>query len=353
MNELLTPNYNPGGLGDIYDSRDYKWEDIGSALPPFDWNTGFDIEKKLSSILKIPFNLQQYDNKDQNGSGSCGGQAVSYYGGIKEAVASGSFERRSAKFLYSQVWVPGGGSKMRDLFDISIKQGFAKESICSSYDNGLPPGEAFMERSSDVTQVARNDAKSAQGLSYFYVNLDVDSVAQAIANNDGVVILLNGQNNGTWRTAYPTVPTHKDWGHFMYAGKAFLSNGKKIIGAKQSWGLGIGDNGWQYFTEDWFTSQNITQVGALVWNNRSTPTFTHNFQTPIKLGDKGNEVIALQQALRQDGEFTYPVNTGFYGDVTRQAVLAFQNKYGIPADNLNGTLVGPKTRSKLNDLFNK
>lgn len=88
----------------------------------------------------------------------------------------------------------------------------------------------------------------------------------------------------------------------------------------------------------------------------TVPVFKHNFQIDMEYGDKSDEVLALQKALSILGYFkVFP--TGLYGDVTRQSVLNFQvakvpislwERYVI-----RGSIVGPKTRLVLNQLFNK
>jgi hypothetical protein len=84
--------------------------------------------------------------------------------------------------------------------------------------------------------------------------------------------------------------------------------------------------------------------------------FRHDFMVQIPLGATSPEVRALQIALAIDGDFTYPEITGTYGDITRQAVLAFQKKYQVapPATlaALNGRNVGPSTLAQLNKLYN-
>ena len=96
-----------GAFKSIEDNRDFEF--VGSASEPFDWNKGFDIEEELG--FKIPV-------KSQGESKSCGGQAFSYYTQVLEALYSKTFEERSAKFLYSQVALPEGGSRGRDICKI-------------------------------------------------------------------------------------------------------------------------------------------------------------------------------------------------------------------------------------------
>lgn len=340
MTKILEQGFNPGGIASEIDTRDHQWHEIGAALAPFDWNKGFDIEQVLGISIKP---------KDQNGSGSCGGQAWSYYGATLEGIATGTYEERSAKFIYSQTFVPGGGSAGRTNCDVAIKQGWARETVLSSYNNGNPPDEAFMERSSDITDAVRADAKLSKGLSYANVKPSIDLFAQATASNNGMIMLIKGANNGTWLSENP-VPSNEEWSHWLYIGKAKLVNGKKKIAAINSWGSNVGNKGWQWFGEEWFN--HITEGWTMIFNT-SNPQFVHTFAKAMKMNETSDEVKALQQALRIDGEFTYPTNTGFYGDVTRKAVHGFQVKYKIPDDNTNGTIVGQKTMAQLNKLFSK
>lgn len=82
----------------------------------------------------------------------------------------------------------------------------------------------------------------------------------------------------------------------------------------------------------------------------------HTFATDIEYGTRSAEVTELQTALKFDNDFPADVlATGYYGEITRQAVLAFQRKYKVaPAaelDALQGRRVGAKTRAVLNDMF--
>lgn len=349
-----------GAIIDREDPRDFSWTEVGFGAPPFDWNLGFDIEEKIGS--KIPA-------KDQDGSFSCGGQAWASYAAVLEAVFTGTFEERSAKFIYAQTFVPpDGGSMGRSNADIFVNQGVAREVLTSSYDLGAPPKEAFMRRVQDVSEAARYDAKNDKALSYSNVDvtIGIDVIAQAIRENYGAVIGLAGQNNGTWASAFPAPPTNGPyWFHWVYAGKAKMINGVKHIGFLNSWGKTVGQDGWQWLSEAYVKKllpsssyrRALWQVWTHSFNPTAIPPFTHNFKTNIKLLETGSEVIALQRALQIDGQFPKSVPcTGYYGDITRRAVLAFQLKYSVASTQelfaLNGEQVGAKTRMKLNQLFN-
>jgi len=70
----------------------------------------------------------------------------------------------------------------------------------------------------------------------------------------------------------------------------------------------------------------------------------------LRQGMTGDDVKALQAILAADTSI-YPqgIISGFYGNLTTQAVMKFQKKHGIDALGI----VGPKTLKKLNEEVNK
>lgn len=63
----------------------------------------------------------------------------------------------------------------------------------------------------------------------------------------------------------------------------------------------------------------------------------------LRVGSSGEAVSALQQRLATLGFFTYGQATGYYGSVTKSAVVSFQSACGLAADGI----AGPLTRIKL------
>lgn len=358
------PGFNPGAVPSRPDPRDYSYTaEIGANSPPFDWELGFDIEEALETNL---------DPKDQGTSSSCGGQAWAMLASVLEANHSKTLEERSAKYIYAQTFSPfGGGSMGRDNCEVVNKQGVSRETLTPSYENSKPPKEAFMTRPQDISDEARQDAKLSKTHSYANVALDADSIAKAIRDNGGVVIGVCGSNNGTWKSKFPKKPKAGEtiWRHWVYAGKAVKIGGKHYIGVLNSWGWDVGENGWQYLSEDYIESDvfdsTLNIIQQCVWEARThvfnpeppAPGFSHHFALELRYGDNSAEVTALQKALQIDGVFPATVpTTGLYGDITRRAVLKFQIKYQVaPLSELNslaGKLVGVKTRAQLNKLFN-
>jgi len=68
---------------------------------------------------------------------------------------------------------------------------------------------------------------------------------------------------------------------------------------------------------------------------------------PFAFGYRNEQVKLLQQMLSKDPSiYTSPV-TGYYGPLTRQAVINFQKKYNIQQTGI----AGPKTREKMNEIL--
>lgn len=348
-----------------HDARDYQMIEVARSAAPFDWSTGFDDEKLLG--FKEP-------TKDQGQSGSCGGQAVSYLGGTFSVAQTKTFNEKSAKFIYAPIAYPnGGGTVGRDLVNRAVNAGWAPESLCVSYDNGKAPSEAFMARSSDITPAAIQEALKDKALSYVSVSADIESVAQALRDSDGIFIGVVGSNNGTWLSTHPKAPALNEpdcWGHWLKVGKARINStsGKKEVAVHNSWGeTGVGDAGWQWLDEDYFNtvlSRSSSRPGKAIfeaWAIKYNPTpavsgFHHTFTEQLDIGQTSSEVLALQTALQSLGFFPATVQpTHYFGTITQAAVQKFQKQYGIASAGSPGTTgygrVGPATLAQLNKLF--
>lgn len=294
--------------GAIQTSKDKSVATIGMAPLPVDFTVPF----------QIPVTLVQ---KDQGQSLSCGGQATSY----REEVLEGT--PQSAKSIYSLCFVQGGGSGEQGLWNTIYNNGVAKEVDISSYDNNQPPSEAFMEQTNwDRTKLVAE--KTAQVV---YVNLDMDSIATAIKNNNGVILGISGMNNGTWLSADPLPPTTMTgtWGHWVFAVGYCMRNGKRAIKFINSWGSSVGENGYQYLSEDY-----LPFIWS-AWTFIDSPKFI--FNNDLKFGMKSPDVKQLQIRLGV-------LQTSYFGPLTYLAVLNYQRANGLPVTGF----CGPMTRAILN-----
>lgn len=73
-----------------------------------------------------------------------------------------------------------------------------------------------------------------------------------------------------------------------------------------------------------------------------------NTNNTLKIGSRGESVSAMQAFLASNS-YLYPQGliTGYFGSLTKEAVIQFQIVYDLEADGI----VGPMTRAKLNSLI--
>lgn len=121
-----------------------------------------------------------------------------------------------------------------------------------------------------------------------------------------------------------------------------------------------GDNGWFYLdqhtiSEAWIVAEIPDPLLAIIKSLPSQQDFHYTFGLDLPVGATGVDVQNLQIALKILGVFPFPqpVST-YYGNITKAAVMAFQNQYGVasPAEiAAAGGKLGPKTRAALNKIF--
>ncbi|WP_416673953.1 peptidoglycan-binding domain-containing protein [Egbenema bharatensis] len=75
------------------------------------------------------------------------------------------------------------------------------------------------------------------------------------------------------------------------------------------------------------------------------PTPSHSFCKVLRPGDSGDDVRCLQEQLQQLGYFHGPL-TGYYGPITKAAVIDFQRDCGLRVDGV----AGPQTLARLSEL---
>lgn len=103
-----------------------------------------------------------------------------------------------------------------------------------------------------------------------------------------------------------------------------------------------------------------SNTGANTGNQAGNTNQNQNsfsFQINLKLGDRNDDVKKMQEILIAQGLMASGLNTGYFGPLTKQAVIKFQEKYASeilsPFGLVAGTgFVGQSTRAKLSSLSN-
>ena len=298
--------FKTGALPDPKDDRDYMFEALGSApLTDEEWAVGFDIEKVAGFTIPV---------KNQFISYSCVGQAKSYYWALLQGIARGSYKEISAKSIYALIALGNNqGAFLRDGSKTIKEVGALWEHLLKSYKSDGTTDEAHMTDKSWFNDDMREIMALLRAYDYYRVtDFSIDGFAKAIRDGYGMVAGVTGTNNGSWTSAYPIPPTlstpqNQLWGHALYFGKFRIKNGKKEVGCLNSWG-NIGENGWQWLTEDWFKDN-----GRWVFNPWVLVNKINNMsnETAKILKDKNSAAVGIWlPAISEDVLKSYALNMG-------------------------------------------
>ena len=254
-----------GAKVDKKDNRDKQIDHILGVGEPFNWDKGYDIEEELD--IKFPV-------KDQKKTSSCVGQGVASlvwaknvreylnrYGKLTDEMKSFLIDWLiSARAIYSQIFVKSGGAYLRDGVKLIKDWGAVSEKLVP-----FIPDENGCRSLKWKNKVIDETAKILQAKEYRILRSkrSIDLMAQSIRDNEGVILGVKGENNGTWHSLFPKVGKD-DWSHCVFGGKAKMVDGKKKIGILNSWGADVGEDGWQWLGEEWFEANKIFNPWMIV-----------------------------------------------------------------------------------------
>lgn len=351
--------------------KDYRFEETVAAgsVAPVNW-----VEKKTYRTFPI---------FDQDGSGSCVAQTAAKLMGIMYGLNNPGSEyvHFSATHIYQRRNnKPSGGMNGIDCLNI-MRQGVTLEI--------LTPSQKMSDKQMDA--VAIPDYKKQVGEAFKIGNYlvmpvrDIETVASVIQQTQKGVMVWFYFTYAEWdkdpeiKSAALDLYANSTCRHSVTAVDFTLYKGKKALVIDDSWGPKAGNGaGQRVVTEDffkvrnWFAAYPINfkfEEGAPAPTPTPTPTPTpgkpkytfskdlefiawnNNTGQPADVAKNNaqlKDVIALQDCLRYEGVFPKNVSsTGYFGNVTRDAVKKFQAKYNIDVVGR----VGPITRAKLNQLY--
>jgi hypothetical protein len=271
---MIDLNSNPFGHGVIRRNplvkiwqkllRQANGQKIGKATIGFDWEKGFDVRDTIGQI----------QIKNQGTSSSCGGQAGAYFLEIQERLRNIKEGAISAKSIYSPWGNLGGGMTVTQLnTQIGAHGANLEATVPSYYANGDPFPEFLMNDQSWETPDVLADAMKRAGYTPYDIAEDITTVSQTIQNYGAIIVELQGTDNGTWLSAFPQITSigKPKWYHYMCFCIAKTINGKRYLGALTSWGKGVGDNGIQYFGEEWFTTKRVVDCFTFIHDSQVQP----------------------------------------------------------------------------------
>lgn len=291
---------------------------IGESSVPYDWS------KPLIRNYTQPV-------KNQFQASMCGGEMYSQAEQIYRTLVLGlPFEELSEISFYSQQFDPTEGMSIQE-----VQNGAAFTGL-TSYANVPTPincTESQAESLSWRTPATISDCLMKAGMQMVSVPIDINSIAAAIRDHYFVGWMISGQNNGTWLSSTPLPPISNQnlWTHYMCS-RPSIDAGVPRIPMYQSWGSDVGDNGVQYFDQNYIDSGYIYDVFTFV-------RFVYN--NNLQVGSFGTDVKYLQIKL---GMQSNTLGFGMFGPKTLAAVKAYQAAHNISATGY----VGPLTRASLN-----
>lgn len=334
--------------------KDFRTEEVVVSFAEPEWRAKTDDE------------LRKFPIFNQDGSGSCVAQTEAKELGIMRWLRDGIYVHFSATDIYQRrVNRPQAGMISNDARKIA-QEGVTLEVLVPSQsmtDNQMDsaPIEPYKRQIGEVFSVSNYLEDPMK---------DIDAIASVIqATGKGVMTwyyFKNDEWNASPMVKYPDLDLYapSTARHSVTATDFALVGGKKCLVIEDSWGPGTGMGGRRYISEDFFIARNFHASHLMnfrfaeqgpVQPTKPKYKFLRNLEwKPTFFTDK--DVKALQNILKYEGLFPANVDsTGYYGSITAMSVKAWQIKHNVASldeiEALQGKVVGPKTRTKLNSIY--
>ncbi len=175
--------------------------------------------------------------------------------------------------------------------------------------------------------------------------LTFDGIKKAIWQNGVVIAGFTGSDQG-WVNAKIRPPKWNEvvWGHAV----VLIGYDKDFIFGQNSWGENWGEKGLFYIPKDYLPFEFWVELCDLPSDFVIPEKPTYIFSKELQMGEKNDDIMALQKCLKYLGIF--PVNiqpSGYFGQITFNSVQQFQKSKGLPQIGY----VGKLTIAKLNEIF--
>lgn len=323
--------------------KDFLQKEIVATIAPTPW------------AQKDPSTWRRFPIRNQAQSGSCVAQTLAKVVGVdywqKHGEDMANFPILSANTIYNRRSnAPAAGMIGVEAWNLAKEHGLALEAISPSQEKSdaqmaTTPEPEWVE---DTAKIFRIDNFIQPPIR------DIDAIASTIAKTGKAVMVWFSFDLNEW-TDEPTLKTQTPKErHSVSAVDFTLWNGERALIIDDSWGNFGQWRGQRIITETFFRQRNLFAaypMGLKPIDGAGTKP-SHGWHTDMAFGMTNPDIAAMQDALKWEGLFPANIeSTGYYGAITATHVLAFQKKHGIPDGGLGGKIAGPKTRAKLNELY--
>lgn len=204
---------------------------LGATVSTIDWSQPFEIEKG--------FTLNQ---RNQKSSSSCTAQSTMYYCEVLDPL----HQQGSARYNYSQSFLPGGGAYIWKAMSIP-QTGVATPA-------SVPDGDSSESTMEDSTLNKNAIIESRAEVYAMIPRSNIDQMAQIVRDHKGFVTGFNGHDGMFASDGTVTDWSHSDWGHAVLVVGYEMRNGVKCLKFKNSWSSNWGSNGYGFFPEVFINS---------------------------------------------------------------------------------------------------
>ena len=271
------------------------------------------------SIRKFPY---QY----QSSSSSCVAHTEAKIATILYYLLKGNVVKYSPAFFYSQrTNKPNGGMAFSDVVKIGAKKG------CLLYD--LMPCNGYSEELMNSMIIEQYQYECADAFklpeNWIELPLDFDTVASTIeATKKPIMLWFQFYSGEFFFTSYPRINgNNTSWKHSITAVDTTTKNGVKYIVIEDS--ADHEENYQKFINREFFERCFLAR-------------YPKNFQFAIPSTTKpvfDGSIKSLQEILIYEGLLPTDCNTGYFGNLTKQALIKFQTIKGIsPAIGVFGDI---------------
>jgi hypothetical protein len=336
--------YKGGLIDDRKEKKDFSHLEIARSTSPT-----YLTKAKAEKVIKL------YEKRDQKHTLSCGAHA----GELAHSIDTK--EKHEPAFIYRhRKNFPFEGMYHYDIGDIIVQKGTCLDKKIKKTEsdyNAYKPTTEDLEEGKLYTQEA-----------YIVLENDkftIDDIAYIVNDLKRALVLFVFWNGKEWSTDFPVAKGELTNVNAQYRHYVTVLPNSAYIYKKQKYVI-IQDSSWfggkniRHLSEDWINKRIYTGLYFTELTTTPPPSLKpqkYDFKRDLTMGDRGGDVLKLQEILQSLGFFPTNIQpTGYFAGITRQAVKDFQKKYeksilwSIGLKTPTG-FFGKQTRTHLNNLL--